>query len=203
MIPPLHLVAIGEPAEPYVVGDRPSTCTVTPTAGAMKFRDFVIGHLGGGNSGISPGGGCRGSSFHNEGRAWDWTVDAEKPEEHERVGRLFDWLFSPGPSGEPDEMLRRVGIQEIIWDREIWTTKSKAWRPYQPSGNKTIEHRDHVHFSFGRPGSKAETSFFRWLEQGQPMLPSGPLTQPQGALPKGLPVAVGFVVGLGLSRLWS
>lgn len=204
MLPALSLIAIDEPVEDYAPRDPPQVCKKDARPGVLKFREFVLREMGGGNSGIERGCGPSGAtSHHNEGRAWDWTVDADVAEDRSRVERLLAWLMSPGSHGEPHEMLRRAGIRYIVWDRQIWTTGTKAWEAYGPSGNKTIEHRDHVHFSFATPGADGKTSFFRWLNREQPVVPPAvPLKQPSQVLPVALGVVIGFAaISLAWTRL--
>jgi hypothetical protein len=69
-------------------------------------------------------------------------------------------------------MARRLGIMYIIWDHRIWTAQSgtEGWRRY--TGRN--QHVDHVHFSFGWPGARADTSF--WT--GRVARTPGPITLP-------------------------
>jgi len=166
------------------------TCDPPPKPGAVAFRAFVLGHLGGTDLGI-----CRacgeGRSEHYEGRAWDWGVRADRPEDVGRVAKLCSWLFAPGPHGEPNANFRRVGLRYLIWDGKIWSGGTKAWRPY--SGRST--HRDHVHFTLGWDGARAQTSFYDWLRH--------PITIPPEVAPppwqRAAVMATGAALGWALS----
>jgi len=144
--------------EDYAPRAEAVTCDPPPKPGAVAFRAFVLGHLGGTDLGICRACGA-GRSEHYEGRAWDWGVRADRPEDVERVAKLFNWLFAPGAHGEPNANFRRVGLRYLIWDGKIWSGGTKAWRPY--SGRSA--HRDHVHFTLGWDGALAQTSFYDWL----------------------------------------
>jgi len=143
--------------EGYAPRAETITCDPPPKPGAVAFRAFVLGHLGGTDLGICRACGA-GRSEHYEGRAWDWGVRADRPEDVERVEKLFSWLFAPGPHGEPNANFRRVGLRYLIWDRKIWSGGTQIWRPYSGSA-----HRDHVHFTIGWDGALAKTSFYDWL----------------------------------------
>ena len=155
----------------------PTKCEPTPKPGVVLYRKFVLEHLGGGDSGICRGcGGQPAKSEHNEGRAWDWTVDANNPADVARVEQLFDWLFKPGPNGEPEANFRRAGLRYIIWDGRIRSSRTREWRPYSGASR----HRDHVHTTFSWPGALAQTSFYQWLTGAPPGLPTEPPPLAQG-----------------------
>jgi hypothetical protein len=48
-----------------------------------------------GDSGILRGCHVGGRSEHKEGRAWDWHVNADDPEDRARVTQLINWLLAP------------------------------------------------------------------------------------------------------------
>lgn len=182
-----------EPYEPYV---GPVSCDPTPRPGVEMFRDYVLATLGGRDVGIQPGGGCRPGSHHNEGRAWDWGMDASDPDEAARVEALLAWLQAPGPHEEPDANLRRAGIVLLIWNGQRWSTSTRIWQPYTGS----VPHTDHVHISFGWPGALGQTSLYAWLEDGgasrppEPPYVPPPLYVPPGTS-RAVPVAIGAVLG--------
>jgi hypothetical protein len=212
MLPVLSQIKIAAPVEPYAKPDLPKICDPTAKPGVVKFKKSILKHQGGGSygphdaSGIvracTPGGTV--TSHHHEGRGWDWQVDADKPADQERVAEAIAWLFAPGPTGAVHEMLRRAGIRYIIWDKRIWSTGSQGWKPYTRTGNKTIEHRDHVHFSFSKAGANAQTSLYPWIDNDQPVTPPG--TDPPPIIPLDakslltaqamIPMAFGVVLGL-------
>ena len=200
----LPKVDIPVTVEGYASRVAPIQCDPTPKPGVVLFRKFVLEHLGGGDSGICRG--CQGQpakSEHNEGRAWDWTVNVNSPADVARVEQLFAWLFAPGPNGEPHANFRRAGLRYIIWDRRIWSSSTQGWKKY--TGKSA--HRDHVHFTFSWPGARAETSFYRWL--GATPVPPGP-GPPGPALDTGFTpaqIAVALVIGVAVgwvgADLWT
>jgi len=180
----LPVPSFASPPEDYAPRDPPSGCDPTPKPGVELFRDFVLTQLGGESSGIYRPCELGGPSHHHEGRAWDWRVDASNPQDAAAVDTLLDWLLAPDEHGEPHAMLRRAGIDYIIWDAAIWNARTRSWEAYDgfdeqgrcaaPGGCRS-PHRDHVHFSFGWPGARAETSFYDWLRNGDQPQPPSPL----------------------------
>ena len=99
-----------------------------------------------------------GRSEHKEGRAWDWGVNASSSRDVAAVRDLFAWLFATDRYGNKHAMLRRLGIQYIIWNRQIWSSYnvSAGWRAYTGAS----PHTDHVHLSFSWPGANKITSYW-------------------------------------------
>jgi hypothetical protein len=110
------------------------------------------------------------TSDHQEGRALDWGRSASVPAERADVRDLLTWLFATDDYGNADAMLRRLGIDYVIWDRRIWGTWTDGWETYcvqKSSGCKDPDthanldpHTSHLHISFGWPGAREETSFW-------------------------------------------
>jgi len=110
------------------------------------------------------------TSLHHSGRAWDWVVAADNeiatPEVRAQVDELLRWLLAPEGT-EPHARARRLGIVEIIWFDQLWTSGTRAWVPYpvfdctDPAVSNTTCHRDHAHFTFSRSGADAQTTW--WL----------------------------------------
>lgn len=206
MLPALSQIQISSPVDPYPQNNPPTVCNdVNAKPGVIKFSKFIRQHQGGTSGGIVRQCGVKGAvSYHNEGRGWDWMVDADKPEDQQKVAEVIAWLFAPGPTGAVHEMLRRSGIFRIIWDRKMWSASSQAWKPFTKAGNKTIEHRDHVHFSFSKAGANEQTSLYPWIDNNQPVSPPG--IGPFPIIPMSarsllttqtmIPVVFGLVVGL-------
>jgi hypothetical protein len=109
-----------------------------------------------------------GSSEHKDGRALDWGANYDNPQQVAEVQQVFSWLFAPDAAGNPDAMLRRLGIMYIIWNKQIWGSWSSSWQPYSCSG-VTACHQDHVHFSFDWAGARRRTSF--WTGVVAPPMP--------------------------------
>jgi hypothetical protein len=100
-----------------------------------------------------------GTSEHKDGRALDWGANYKNTQQVAEVHAVFSWLFAPDAQGNPNAMLRRLGIMYIIWNKQIWGSWSHSWQPYSCSG-VTACHQDHVHFSFDWAGALKKTSFW-------------------------------------------
>jgi hypothetical protein len=115
---------------------------------------------------------CRdsGQSEHKEGRALDWSRNASVPAERATVKDLFAWLFAADAHGNQDALSRRLGIMYVLWNRRMWSSWSGGWETYcvqrgrrckDPDSKAVLHpHNDHVHFSFGWPGARMQTSFW-------------------------------------------
>lgn len=152
-------------AEPYAPHDPATLCLPNAQPGVVMFRDFVLGRFGGGDLGIVRDCALVGESGelsdHHEGRAWDWEVSASDPADQRRVDALLDFL-----GANDDEIWRRAGLRYVIWDGAIEIPgQTPRTAPYLGSD----PHRGHAHFSFGKAGAAAQTSFYDWLAAGQPM----------------------------------
>ena len=99
------------------------------------------------------------TSEHYDGRALDWGAYYKNPKQVGEVNAVFSWLFAKDAAGNPNAMLRRLGIMYIIWNKKIWGSWSQSWQPYACSG-VTACHQDHVHFSFDWAGAQMKTSFW-------------------------------------------
>lgn len=220
--------AFGSPVEPVAPLTPPGKCDLmSPRPGVTAFRDWVLKNVGGRDVGIGREcvAGAPATSDHNEARAWDWGMWADKPEERSKADEFLGWLLATGPGGEPFELARRAGLRYIIWDRRIWTSGSTDWKPYDGFGadgkcTKFTDgkaacrdpHISHVHFSFSWPGALGQTSFYNWIRNGEPTgvnpwpVPS-PVPTPLPAPEPGtyvsagvsyLPMGIGIAVGVGL-----
>jgi hypothetical protein len=90
------------------------------------------------------------NSYHIEGRALDFYVNADEP----RAQAIVNWMLAADEYGNPEARARRWGIIEIIWKDLIWVA-GEGWRPCPSCG----PHYDHIHFSFSRAGALAQTSW--------------------------------------------
>lgn len=51
---------------------------------------------------------------------------------------------------------RELGISQVIWQQHIWTAQraGDGWRPMDPRGSETANHKDHVHVTtYGNSGT--------------------------------------------------
>ena len=154
--------SFASPVEDYAPRDPPTTCDPGAKPGVLLFRDFVVSSIGGGEGHIERPCSWGNPNHHHEGRAWDWMVSANDPADVARVELLLSWLFATDERGEPHAMLRRAGIDYIIWDRRIWNARNRVWEPYTGAS----PHTDHVHFSFSWPAARGETSLYDFLLYG-------------------------------------
>lgn len=165
------------PAEPLMTSDE-SVCDPKERPGVHEFIKFVTKHQGGASGRTL--GPCGGTSGHAAGRAWDWMIRADVPEQRAQADELIAWLLANGA-----EIFRRAGLSYIIWDKHVWSALRPEWRPYDgfdEDGKCTRvrcrdPHTNHVHFSFNWPGAEGETSFYHWLASGKPVQP--PIVPPE------------------------
>lgn len=192
---PLPVVESAEPVEDYAAPAAPTGCSSVESPGPRTLRELVLTNLGGGDSGIVRPCDVGGPSDHHEGRAWDWTLSAADPDDASRADEFLDWLLATDARGNEHATLRRLGLTYVIWDRRIWSTRWREWRAYDPTpGHPRDPHVDHMHISFGWPGARAETSFYRWLQEGEAPTPVGP---PAAGPPWGLMAATASGIGVG------
>lgn len=204
---PLPDVAPPEPIEGYAQVALQSTCDPVEKPGVAAFRTWLMAQRGGRNLGITRPCETGGTSEHKEGRAWDWGMNASNPDDAARVDDTMAWLLAPDGDGNANGVFRRLGLMYVIWNRSIWSARTRRWVPYTGAN----PHTDHVHFSFGWPGAMAQTSFFRWL--GTPAAPVPAHVPPPVALPPSSPIVDGdpqetqagrlVAAGIGIVLGWS
>ena len=130
---------------------EPATrCTGGPTPGAKALMGWFLGaygHLGGKNLGIYNCRSVAGSSttsLHGEGRACDFGINPHGASWGTGLAELLR-----ARSGE-------LGIQCIIWNRQIWSAAypEAGWRRY--SGKSP--HLDHIHLELSKHAAATLTS---------------------------------------------
>ncbi|MDQ1727234.1 MAG: hypothetical protein QOK14_1279 [Frankiaceae bacterium] len=164
--------------EPFAPYQPQEICYPAAQPGVVAFRDLVLRtYPRTGSDGILLQCSAPGRSEHKDGRAWDWLVRADVPQERADAQALLSWLLKPDAAGYPAANARRLGIMYIIWDRKMWRAYApeRGWQPY----TGVDAHRGHVHFSFGWAGALAQTSFYSGhvappvLSPGLPLLATG------------------------------
>jgi hypothetical protein len=158
-------------------------CTSTAKPGTEYLLRWLVGHYPHtGASGTLRPCDSGGQSEHKDGRALDWAVDADRPEQAVQAELFLDRVLATDRAGNADALARRMGIMYIIWDDHIYSSYSGGFekRPYttkicaKPRNcSKTTRHRDHVHISLSYAGAAAQTSFYRDRN-----VPSIPVLQP-------------------------
>ncbi|TLF52695.1 hypothetical protein FE391_43345 [Nonomuraea sp. KC401] len=149
----------GPEIEGYAPHQYQTTCDPAAKPGVLDFRDLLNRTYGTHISGISRDCNSGGTSEHKEGRALDYHFNVSNPTQNAHANDLLNWLLATDQYGNRNAMVRRLGIMYIIWNRRIW--QDGSWAPY----NGASPHTDHIHFSFGWPGARRETSWWH---------PSGP-----------------------------
>jgi hypothetical protein len=154
--------------EPYAHYEPQSYCSPWAKPGARLLGRWIVSGYGGRAGAISRSCAGRSVSEHKEGRAFDWTLNAASAADRARAARFLQRIFATGPSGEPAELARRMGVMYVIWnDRFYAAYRQFVPRPYLSSGcrtlagcSRTLRHRDHLHISLTRAGGMARTSWY-------------------------------------------
>ncbi len=156
------------PVEPYAGYEPQTRCAPVAKPGSLRLARWLLQTQGG--RGVSIGRACKGRSVseHKEGRAIDWGLDARKRTDRASAARLMTRLFGTGPSGEPAELARRMGIMYLIWNDRIDAAYDRfRARPYLNGGcrkltkcSTTLRHRDHVHLPLTLAGSLGRTNWY-------------------------------------------
>jgi hypothetical protein len=160
--------AASAPVEPYASYEPQTQCAPKAKPGPQALGHWLIRGYGGGYGRISSP--CTGSSTseHKEGRAFDWTLDASRATDRAKATRYLNRIFATGPTGEPAEQARRMGVMYVIWSDHIYASYSQfRARDYKSSScktlascPKTLRHRDHMHISLSRAGGRGTTSWY-------------------------------------------
>lgn len=156
------------PVEPYAAYEPQSTCSPTPKPGTVALGHWLVKTYGGRFGRIVQG--CRGGgvSEHKEGRAFDWMLNARKAADRNRAARFLAAAFATGPSGQPAELARRMGIMYVIFDDHLYGSyREFRATPYLSAGctslahcSRTLRHRDHMHISLSWAGARGQTSWY-------------------------------------------
>jgi hypothetical protein len=160
--------AVEAPVEPYASYQPQTACAPKAKPGTEALGHWVVKTYGGGYGRISEP--CKGRSVseHKEGRAFDWSLNAVKAGDRARATRFLEQIFATGPTGEPAELARRMGVMYVIWNDRIYASYDQfRVRAYRSSSckklakcSKTLRHRDHMHISLTRPGGFGRTSWY-------------------------------------------
>jgi hypothetical protein len=93
-------------------------------------------------------------SSHAEGRAIDIHLNANQPSQRLVGDQLFQALI---------DAAHATGIDNVIWNRQIWSTRHPMLRPYRGAN----PHTDHIHVEFTRVGSQQKTFHLLEMKIGQ------------------------------------
>jgi hypothetical protein len=150
----------GADIEPLAAYEPQQVCMNGAQPAVAAFRSLVLQAFpSSADLGIVRGCGVGGLSEHKEGRAWDWGVNVNRPDQRRSAEEVISWLFATDEFGNRFAMARRLGVMYVIWDGHIWSAASaeQGWRPYKGRS----AHTDHVHLSFNKAGAAGLTSFWR------------------------------------------
>ena len=158
------------PVEPYARYEPQTKCSPKAKAGTLALGRWVVATYRGGSAGISRRCAGRSVSEHKEGRAFDWRLNAASRTDRARAARFLERITRTGPTGEPAELARRMGVMYVIWNDRMYAAYDQ-FRPraYRSSScrkirlskcAKTLRHRDHMHISLTRAGGAGRTSFY-------------------------------------------
>ena len=111
------------------------------------------------------------ASLHAENRAIDWHLDAYNRADRAHAKALISLLLAPDNAGNQHALARRMGVEEIIWDCAYWGAGMEQFKEYSPcygrggrpkkNVNKTVAHRDHIHFGMSKRGAAGRTTFWQ------------------------------------------
>jgi hypothetical protein len=154
--------------EGYASYDPSPRCHEQPKAGTAYLAHWVVRRYG--NSLASTARAChrRATSEHQNGRAFDWSVDARTKPGRELAREFLDRIFATDARGNTDARARRMGVMYVIWNDRMFP----AWNGFEPEPylssscrtkrkcSPTLRHRDHVHVSLSRQGARGRTSWY-------------------------------------------
>jgi hypothetical protein len=180
---PAEAVMLADPIEGYVYDATGTACATGPRPGATALLHELQAQFHGHSDGIFNCRPVRGGtrlSLHGEGRAVDWVLSAANSTDAAEAQKIIDWLLSTDADGNPDALARRMGVQEIIWNHRIWTSRrhGEGFRPY----TGVNPHTDHLHIGLSNAGADMHTSHWR-TQSAAPAAPSAQaLTLPASQL---------------------
>ena len=155
--------------EGYAPYQGATRCSPQAKPGTTVLARWIVRTQGGAFGGISRR--CSRSyvSEHEEGRAFDWTLDATRARDREVAGRFLDLVRTTDRRGNPDAKARRMGIMYIIWNDHMYASYDGGFakRDYLSSSCRrkrdcpaSLRHRDHMHISLSWAGARARTSWY-------------------------------------------
>ncbi len=167
---PASPAAAARAIEGYADYQPAARCAPRAKPGTTEVGRWLVRRYGGGFGPISRSCGRRApvTSEHQEGRAFDWTLNAARPADRRRAERFLQALNATDRAGNADALGRRMGVMYVIWNDRMYP----AWREFRPepylssscpsrrSCSTTLRHRDHLHVSLTRRAARARTSWF-------------------------------------------
>src|SRR5689334_19469804 len=111
------------PIEDYASWQPAQRCAAAAKPGTEALGHWMVNRYGGGFGGILRRCHGHGSSEHNEGRAFDWTVSVTSRDDRKRVRAFLDDLFATDRAGNEHARARRMGVMYVIWNDQMYA----AW----------------------------------------------------------------------------
>ena len=167
------LLMIAAPAyadiEDYAPYQGAEKCSPKAKPGTKALGRWIVRTQGGAFGGISRRCSRDTASEHEEGRAFDWTLDASRERDRRIAQRFLELVRAKDKAGNTDARARRMGIMYIIWNDHVYKSYDDefAKQDYLSSScrrkkncSKTLRHRDHMHISLSWAGARARTSWY-------------------------------------------
>ncbi len=157
-----------EAPEDYASYEPEDGCRSRPLAGTSELASWIDRSFAGGAARATMRACSSSTSEHQDGRAIDWTMDADRRAQRREVARFLAKVFADDRDGERHALARRMGIMYVIWnDRMYASYRTFEARDYLSSScrtvercSKTLRHRDHVHLSLSQRGGRGLTSWY-------------------------------------------
>lgn len=175
--------AFGSYAEPLARYVAPALCAKAAQTGTLALRSLLIATYPTRPT-ISTYRTCTGTTAtddHQEGRALDWMMSASSAGDRALAASFFNWLFATDKYGNTYANARRLGVEYIIWNRQMWRAYNPAagWQPYTGS----VPHTDHIHISLSWDGAKKLTTWWNpALSMQSPCDPATMHCNPDGSV---------------------
>jgi hypothetical protein len=105
-------------------------------------------------------------SEHYDGRAIDWMVSIRNVAQYADAKAVLSWLLATDSRGNRLAVVRRLGVQYLIYNNRIWESWDGKWHAYNGCASLTSRnydtscHRDHMHISLGWNGAMGATTFW-------------------------------------------
>jgi Putative peptidoglycan binding domain len=141
-----------------------TSCDPRPKPGVVAFNALMTARYKTGGVGTYRP--CMGdTSEHYDGRASDWMLNVNNPQQKAIANSVTAWLSAGGGA-----MARRFGISYIIWNKKVFKEyrPEAGWTAYTGSS----PHTDHIHISFSWDGAMKRTSW--WTGKATTVVDLGP-----------------------------
>ena len=158
----------GLPVDDYAPYQPQTTCSKQPKPGTVALGEYLVATYGGSGGAVNRPCSGSGTSEHKDGRAVDWVLDADDPADRRLAKQFLADAFATDAQGNPQALARRMGIMYVIWSDHFYSAYDQFEKERYLSSScrskrkcsKTLRHRDHMHISLSRAGSRGQTSFY-------------------------------------------